>query len=154
MHKSIAAGVIALAPMLAAGQSAVAAGPQSVALVAATTFDLEPDDITSAAGALGVACTGGTTTDSFFHAGPDPDKWGNPSGKAQLRVGKVFHCTGGDFNASLSVELDLATQMTSGTWVITSGTGDFAHLRGHGSIVGVPFDGGIEDRYTGVITGT
>ena len=153
MRKQLAAGLVSLAAVVAVDHTASAASPQSVSVVVATTFDDQPDDITSATGALGAACDGGTTTDTFFHAGPSPDKWPTRSGIAELRVGKVFHCTGGDFTANLTVTLDLATETTAGTWVITSGTGDFRSVRGHGTVVGVPVPGGIEDSYSGAVTG-
>ena len=153
MRKHLAAGLATLAVGMGVAQPASAAPPQQVSIVVATTFDDLPDDITSVSGALGATCTGGITTDTFFHAAPNVDKWTTNSGKAQLRVGKVFHCAGGEFSAALTVTLDFDSQETTGTWVITTGTGDFAQLRGHGAISGVPVDGGIEDSYTGVVTG-
>jgi len=159
MRKQLAIGLASLASLaslaaaVAVTHTASAASPQSASVVVATTFDDQPDDITSATGALSTACAGGTTTDGLFHAGPSPDKWPTHSGAAQLRVGKFFHCAGGDFTADLTVTLDLADGTTSGTWVVTSGTGDFQHMRGHGTVQGTPFEGGIEDSYSGVVTG-
>ncbi len=153
MRKQLAAGLVSLAALVAIDHTASALPPQSVSVVVATTFDDQPDDITSATGSLAATCAGGTTTDTFFSAGPSPDKWPTRSGTAQLRVGKVFHCAGGDLSVSLTVTLDLTTNTTAGTWVITSGTGDLQGARGHGTVVGVPFAGGIEDSYSGVVTG-
>ena len=153
MRKQLAAGLASLAAVVAVAHTASAISPQPVSVVVATTFDDQPDDITSATGAASTACAGGTTTDAYFHAGPSPDKWPSGSDAAQLRVGKVFHCAGGDFIVNLTVTLDLTNDTTAGTWVITSGTGDYQHLRGHGTVVGVPVPGGIEDSYSGVVTG-
>jgi hypothetical protein len=41
---------------------------------------------------------------------------------------------------------------TIGGWNVVGGTGDYAGLRGGGSIVGIAFDGGLDDYYTGSFT--
>ena len=147
MRKQLAAGLASLAAVVAVAHTASAISPQPVSVVVARA--LPARSVATAS----TACAGGTTTDAYVHAGPSPDKWPSGSDAAQLRVGKVFHCTGGDFSVNLTVTLDLTNDTTAGTWVITSGTGDYEHLRGHGTVVGVPVPGGIEDSYSGVVTG-
>jgi hypothetical protein len=41
---------------------------------------------------------------------------------------------------------------TIGAWNVVGGTGDFAGVRGGGSLTGIAFDGGIDDHYTGRLT--
>ena len=41
---------------------------------------------------------------------------------------------------------------TIGGWNVVGGTGDFARVRGGGSLVGIGFDGGLDDHYTGRLT--
>ena len=41
---------------------------------------------------------------------------------------------------------------TIGGWTVVSGTGDYAGIRGGGHIVGIAFDGGVDDHYTGTLT--
>ena len=41
---------------------------------------------------------------------------------------------------------------TVGGWNVVSGTGDYAATHGGGHIVGIGFDGGIDDHYTGRLT--
>jgi hypothetical protein len=41
---------------------------------------------------------------------------------------------------------------TIGGWNVVGGTGDYAEVRGGGSIVGIGFDGGLDDHYTGRLT--
>ena len=41
---------------------------------------------------------------------------------------------------------------TIGGWNVVGGTDDYAGTRGGGSIVGIAFDGGLDDHYTGRLT--
>jgi hypothetical protein len=41
---------------------------------------------------------------------------------------------------------------TIGGWTVVSGTGDYAGIRGGGQVVGIAFDGGIDDHYTGKLS--
>jgi hypothetical protein len=140
---------IALTGLLATGVEA--ASPEPMSLVVATTFDDLPDDVTVAGGALADDCLGGTTEDTYFHAGPSDEKWPTVSGSVTLQVGKVLHCTSGDIHLRLVVRLDLMTETTSGRWVAVGGTGAYERVSGSGTISGSPFLGGVEDVYSGQI---
>jgi hypothetical protein len=149
MRKSLVVGFAALAAVVWSGSPAAAMAPMDVSLVVATTFDDQPDAITFAGGAAAPDCTDGTVEETFLKATPSLESFPPKSDHANLRVGKVFHCSGGDIFVTLTATLDFNSLGTVGRWVITGGTGDYVRLHGSGSVVGTPFEGGIEDSYVG-----
>ena len=77
-----------------------------------------------------------------------------PTGSYQIiRVLKRFTCDdgSGSFDLRMVVRLDLNTNDTAARWRIVSGTGDYAGLRGRGSLIGLSQDPdpGILDIYDG-----
>ena len=68
-----------------------------------------------------------------------------------IQVLKRFTCDDGTIDVSMIVHLDLATNYTTARWRVVSGTGDYAGLRGNGSLVGTPIVVGesIHDDYYG-----
>lgn len=77
------------------------------------------------------------------------------SDTALLRVQKVAECEDGSgtFDISMRVLLDGVTGETTAKWQFSGGTGEYAGLRGHGDLVGIPIVVGesILDIYDGVI---
>jgi hypothetical protein len=151
MRKALLLGVGAAAVVVLSPVPVSATPPVDVSLVVETTFDDEPDAITFAGGAAAPDCVDGTVEDTFFRATPSFESFPPKSDHANLRVGKVFHCSGGDVFVTLNVTLDFNDLITAGRWVITGGTGDYARLHGTGSLVGTPFEGGVEDSYFGKV---
>ena len=99
----------------------------------------------------GVICDSGTAvTDPVFVAG---------FGRMGLGVG-TFHLiktlTCDDGSGTFQILVNAATAPSSpgtlGGFVVVGGTGDYAGLRGAGSLVGTGKDGGITDVYTGMLT--
>jgi hypothetical protein len=68
-----------------------------------------------------------------------------------IRVLKRFTCGTDTFDVNMVVRLDTTTYETTASWRIVSGTGDYASLRGSGSLVGTPIVEGesIQDDYYG-----
>jgi hypothetical protein len=68
-----------------------------------------------------------------------------------IQVLKRFSCGDGTIDVSMVVQLDLATNYTTASWRVVSGTGNYAGLRGSGSLVGTPIVAGesIHDDYYG-----
>jgi hypothetical protein len=62
-----------------------------------------------------------------------------------------------DGSGTLTIRVDASfvngTAGTIGGWNVVGGTGDWAGVSGGGKIVGLAFDGGIDDHYTGKLTG-
>jgi hypothetical protein len=61
-----------------------------------------------------------------------------------------------DGSGILTIRVDASSVFgfggTTGGWNVVGGTGAFAGVRGGGSIVGIAFDGGLDDHYTGRLT--
>ena len=70
-----------------------------------------------------------------------------------IKVLKRFDCGDGTFDLKMVVKLNLATQNTTARWLILGGTGGYAGLKGHGSLIGITNDPnpGIFDTYDGVV---
>lgn len=68
-----------------------------------------------------------------------------------IQVLKRFTCADGTIDVSMVVQLDLTTNYTTASWRVVSGTGNYAGLRGSGSLVGTPIVAGesIRDDYYG-----
>ena len=97
----------------------------------------------------GLICAYGMvyTISTIAHGSPDH------SGIQILNVDKHFVCDEGDtFDINMKVKLDTTTGMTSAHWKITGGTGDYAKLKGTGSLIGTPLvPGYIDDVYDGKV---
>lgn len=68
---------------------------------------------------------------------------------------KTLTCEDGSGTLTIRVEARAVFGFsgTIGGWTVVSGTGDYADTKGGGRIVGTSFDGGIDDVYTGRLTG-
>jgi hypothetical protein len=137
---------------------ALIAVPVGAAAPLAVHFDvtatIAPDaDLFVASGPAvdaGAMCPAGDSTNTSIVAS-------TPSGgtTSTLRVLKHFVCGDGSgtFDISMIVRLDLTTHYTTARWRIVSGTGDYAHLHGNGSLNGTPIVPGesILDVYDGML---
>jgi hypothetical protein len=67
---------------------------------------------------------------------------------------KDLVCDDGSGTITIRVEASAVFGMpgTIGGWNVVSGTGDYGRVGGGGHIVGIGFDGGIDDHYTGELT--
>jgi hypothetical protein len=68
---------------------------------------------------------------------------------------KTLTCLDGSGTLTIRVEASavLGFSGTIGGWSVVGGTGDYAGTHGGGMLVGTSFDGGIDDVYTGRLTG-
>jgi hypothetical protein len=92
-------------------------------------------------------CESGTTESFGFHQAG--------RGRATtFHLFKTLTCDGTGDTLTIRVEVAFVfgTTGTIGGWNVVDGTGDFERTRGGGSIVGVSFEGGIDDTYTGFLT--
>jgi hypothetical protein len=151
MKRRIRLGVlgVTLILLLALAVPVMAAPPMGLHIeVLATINQQSPDEFTASGPAVeaGTVCGSGESTDVGVAVMPvTPDL-------SILRVTKQFACDGGGtFNVDMVVRLDLTTHDTTATWRITGGTGDYAGLRGRGSLVGTSIVDGesIFDVYDG-----
>ena len=97
----------------------------------------------------GVVCPTGTTSDVVVNT------FGPTNGNYQfLYIVKSFTCGNGSgtFFIKMKVKLDLSTGYTTAKWQFTNGSGAYRHLRGHGTLVGIPINPFliIQDIYDGV----
>ena len=135
--------IVLLTAALAIPAAALASPPQPVSISNANTF-ADPETAFSATG--GVVCATGVVSTTFTRF-----VGGQSGSHSQLLVGKHFVCPNGTFDLTLRVKLDFATNVTRGTWSVSSSSGALAGLHGSGSITGTPLviDEGILDVYTG-----
>ena len=157
MNKHQRYGVLAITISLLAALIAIpvlAAAPLAIHIeVPATINQTEPDPFTASGPAVdaGAVCASGLSEDLSVVIASNP-----PGGNTRiLRVLKRFTCGDGTgtFDLSMTVQLDLVTYETTALWRIIGGTGDYAGLRGNGSLVGTPIVPGssILDVYDGMV---
>ncbi len=96
----------------------------------------------------GTLCASGTVDDvSIVSSGPQNGTF------VILHVLKRFICDdlSGTFDVRLVVKLNLTTRYTTARWNVVSGTGNYTHLHGNGSLEGTPIVPGvsIHDVYDG-----
>jgi hypothetical protein len=151
----VGAGLIALATIgpVSAGAS------KTVQIVSHMTFvdgDFNVGDFHATGAAVdgGLICPSGTVVDTRIQFG------GYQSGRGvQIPVRKHFTCADGSgtFEIKIQVHLDFATNTETFSWVVLSGTGDYANLTGAGSGTTVtdgsdPQTGNI-NTYVGILVG-
>lgn len=127
--------------------TALAGRPMDVHIEVDETFG-NGDPFTAWGSAVddGLVCSSGTVDELGGKVGPSNGTFRN------LRADKLFNCDGGGtFKARLIVKLDIATGQTTASWRIFGGTGDYAGLKGNGSLVGIPVVHGVSilDIYDG-----
>ncbi len=96
----------------------------------------------------GILCASGTVDDlSIVTSGSQNGTF------SILHVLKRFTCDdlSGTFDVRLVVKLNLTTRYTTAHWNVVSGTGNYTHLHGNGSLEGTPIVPGvsIHDVYDG-----
>lgn len=119
------------------------------------TENIPPDEAVFVASGTavesGLICERGMvfTESTIVHGSPEH------SGIQILNVDKHFVCDADNtFDINMKVKLDTITGMTTAHWKITGGTGDYANLKGNGSLIGtphVPDDDQIDDVYEGKV---
>jgi hypothetical protein len=126
---------------------ASAATPPTTVLTIDVLFD-GPETFTATGG---VICDSGTAvTDPVFIAG-----FGRMGrGVGTFHLVKTLTCDDGSGTFQILVNAATAPSSpgTLGGFSVVGGTGDYAGLRGAGSLVGTGQDGGIIDVYTGMLT--
>ena len=137
----IGAVVAAVVALVAVAGPVGAATPQQVTIVSHVTFN--PDgpnygDFTASGEAVdsGLICGSGTFVDTAIRfAGFQSNR-----GMVQLLVVKELTCDdqSGTIIVKLQIQANFDTGIESFTWVVLSGTGDYAHVRGGGSGSTVP----------------
>jgi hypothetical protein len=146
---SVLAGVFLLAISVS---PVFAAAPLPVHIEVNETFGIpSPDPFTASGAAVdnGLICGSGMVEDVAVTSN-------NSSGPFQIiKVLKRFDCgdESGTFDIKMVVKLNKNTKNTTAKWRILGGTGGYAGLKGHGSLIGISNDPapGIFDIYDGVV---
>ena len=128
----------------------MAAPPMDVHFESVATIGGGPDPFTASGSAVdaGTVCpSGDIELLSNTISGP-------PGGSFRiLHVMKRFICddSSGTFDVKMTVRLDTTTGYTTARWKVTDGTGDYARLKGNGSLAGTPvvLGSSILDVYDG-----
>jgi hypothetical protein len=122
---------------------AVAAPPQTQTFTVVEQFEPESGEFTSDGS---VVCASGTTSNNTFGSGFQSDRG------VIFHVRKTITCDDGSGTFILQLQARLGFNvgdMTFGPWVVLSGTGDYANLRGAGTVTGTQTEGGVTDVYIG-----
>ena len=129
------------------GMGVIAAAPASAApvktpvhIVAHTIFDAE-DGAEFESSIPG--CETGTVVNGD-NASAHFTPWGGV-----FKGDKEFTCAGGDAGFTVRLTARFSDDGSVGHWTLKSAWGDLEGVKGSGSLVGVPTDGGIDDIYTG-----
>jgi hypothetical protein len=151
LFKKRTLSLLALVFLLAISVSPVfAAAPLPVHIEVDETLGIgipEPFSASGPAVVAGLVCASGLVEDVAVTSN-------NPSGPFQIiKVLKRFDCGDGTFDLKMVVKLNLTTHNTTARWHILGGTGGYAGLKGHGSLIGITNDPdpGIYDIYDGVV---
>lgn len=138
--------IIGLLLALLAAPVANAATPPTTVLTIDIVFDVS--ETFTATG--GVICDSGTAvTDPVFVAG-----FGRMGrGQGSFHLIKTLTCDDGSgtFQILVNAATSPSSPGTLGGFAVVGGTGDYAGLRGAGSLVGTGTDTGIIDVYTGML---
>ena len=129
---------------------ALASPPQALTFTVEEQFDLD-SGVFSSDGSI--VCMSGTTTNSDFHANGFQSERG-----ITLHDRKTITCNDGSGTFELSIQARTGFQVgdggTAGSWVVLSGTGDYANLRGQGTLTGTYTADflGIDEVYSGYVS--
>ncbi len=134
--RRLALAIMGAGLLVAATIAPVSAGaPKAVEIVSHMTFvqdDFNHGDFhaTGAAVDQGVICASGTVVDTRIQLAGGQSNRG-----LQIPVRKSFTCADGSgtIQIKIQVHLDFATNTETFSWVVLSGTGDYAGLAGAGS---------------------
>jgi hypothetical protein len=141
MIRVVLAAAIAVAAIAAV--PALAAKPQSVTFSVVEQFE-SPSGVFTSDGS--VVCPSGTTSNQTFGTGFQSDRG------IIFHVRKTITCNDGSGTFTLQLQARSGFNigdMTFGPWVVLSGTGDYATLRGQGTVTGTFIPDGVSDAYTG-----
>jgi len=137
----VAAAGLALGTLLALGAVApVNAAPVGfpVDVVVHTVFGVEVSEFEGNI----PGCETGTVVEG--DGGPHFTPWGG------VYVGvKEFTCAGGEGGIDVRLNARFSDSGATGTWTVIEGWGFLEGVKASGTLVGVPTDVGIDDRYTG-----
>jgi hypothetical protein len=138
-HATAVVLTVTTAALMVPAASAAPVG-MPVAATVHTTFDDVPDEFTSTV----PGCETGTVTDARPAAHYTP--WGG------VFTGiKVFECADGESGFAVRLVARFGEAGSTGTWTLSDAWGAYAGAKGSGTLVGVPFDGGIHDHYQGTV---
>ena len=93
-----------------------------------------------------VVCPKGTTSNLTFGSGFQSDRG------IIFHVRKTITCNDGSGSFTLQLQARAGFNvgdMTFGPWTVLSGTGDYAHLHGTGTVTGTQSPGAVDDYYVG-----
>jgi hypothetical protein len=142
-HRRAGTLVTAALASLALAGAASAASAQPVRIDLHVDFETGVETFTATG-----FCPEGTAESFGFHQGG--------VGRATtFHLFKTLTCEDGSGTLTIRVEASAVFGFggTIGGWSVVGGTGDYASTEGGGRIVGTGFDGGIDDVYTGRLTG-
>ena len=114
---------------------------QSVVIVAHTSFESEVAVFEASLD----GCASGTVAN-----GDDIKATFTPWGGVFIGT-KVFSCAGGGSGFDVLLKARFGASGSTGTWVVADGWGDYAGMKGSGSLVGVPTVDGVDDIFTGTV---
>jgi hypothetical protein len=135
----IASAVLVSAAVIPAQAQAAPVG-FSVVIVAHTVFGAEASEFDSTL----PGCESGTVAD-------DGAAHFTPWGGAFVGL-KHFTCADGESGFTVRLNARFGGGGSTGTWTLADAWGDFAGVKGSGSLVGVPTsDTSIDDTYTGTV---
>jgi hypothetical protein len=123
--------------------TATAGAPTPVRLELQTS-DSGAGTFTASGGGL---CPGGTTSDALFATGYQSENHIN------FHVTKTFTCADGSgtFTLHMPAHYFFGAPTDRASWVIVSGTGAYADLKGAGRLTGDISDGLVEDHLVGTV---
>jgi hypothetical protein len=134
--------------LLAASMLVLALAPTASAAASPVVIDLHVDfEEGETFTASGFCPAGEAVTYNFMQVGFN--------GRATtFHLFKDLVCNDGSGTLTIRVEASAVFGFpgTIGGWNVVGGTEDYAGVRGGGSIVGIGFDGGLDDNYTGRFT--
>ena len=93
-----------------------------------------------------VVCAEGTTSNLTFPSGFQSDRG------VIFHVRKTITCDDGSGAFTLQLQARAGFNVgdrTFGPWSVLSGTGDYTHLRGAGTVTGTQSPGAVDDAYVG-----
>ncbi len=130
--------ILAAVFLLAVSASPVIAAPPTPVHIevlefpGGTSAPAEPFTISGPAVSAGLVCASGVVSDEEL-------SYNSPSGPYQrIWALKHFVCddSSGTFDIRMVVQLNLDTHDTTARWRVVGGTGDYAGLKGQGSLIG------------------
>ena len=137
-------GLLVAAATAAALPASAAPGPTTTFTVVEQFSEPPTPGVFTSDGS--VVCASGTTTNQVFASGFQSDR------------GLIFHVrktiTCGDGTGTFTLQLQARIgfnvgDVTFGPWVVVSGTGAYAELRGRGTVTGTQSPTGVTDVYVG-----